>query len=323
MSNLENKEKILVIRMLELGDVLAVAVPLLRHLSIQRPSAELHCLTYGKGQEIINVAVPKAKIMCLEQDQWPDNILQAMEVFLGLAEDMIGQAFSKIINLDTSFMACFLARFLKDAGEPVVGNYLSISIPELIDQIQQQTLQQDYVHNESLFMSSTFYGMDRWHRAWWEERLLPDCGYAEFYLKHCCGYSGIDFDISMPINNQLGPQKTPTKTIVLSTTDPSVRMTLTTAQKKLVDSGFEVEWLNPNASFSDTLHTLKSADLLVATPGAEHWYALSVGCPELLICGEMDPRILMPDFATDIGVNPSAQALVESIESIFAENEHA
>lgn len=81
-----------------------------------------------------------------------------MESFLGLAEDIIIDAYSQIVNLDTAFMPCFLARFLQDAGEPVIGNFLNMSIQKLITRAQAQSLDADYVNLASSYLDSIFLG---------------------------------------------------------------------------------------------------------------------------------------------------------------------
>jgi len=57
---------------------------------------------------------------------------------------------------------------------------------------------------------------------------------------------------------------------------------------------------------------------MVTIPSASQWLATAVGCPSLVICGQIDPRTLMPEYATDQTTVPiPAQDIFESIESIF------
>ena len=139
-NNMPKNQKILLIRMLKVGDVACIGIPALRLFKQKFPDADVHFLTYGDGVDIIELAEPDTKIISLGTDQWPNDLLPAMEVFLGLAEQIVGEAYDQIVNLDTAFMPCFLARFLKDAGEEISGNLLNISLAELIEQFQQQTL---------------------------------------------------------------------------------------------------------------------------------------------------------------------------------------
>lgn len=313
------KEKILIIRMLELGDVLSIALPAIRHLQDNNPDAEIVCLTYAKGQEIIQLGSPNIKVICLPIGHWPDNIVQAMETFLGLAEDVIEQAFDRIINLDTAFMPCFLSRFLKDAGEPVSGNYLNLSVQDLLQKLQNQTLEADYVNDSENFMKSTFFGMSRLYSRWWEEQALPENGYAEFYLKNCCGFTDIDFDLSIK-SSSVAIKSHSRKTVAMATHDPSSKLMLTHVQKSLSEHGVDTVWLDNSLPIVDSLQKLSGSNLLVSTPGAEIWFASAVDCPTLLICGDLDPRFLMPNYATERFVTPKSSDLVESIMSIFSGN---
>jgi len=61
------------------------------------------------------------------------DFFQAMETFLGLAEDFMGETYTQIVNLDTAFYAMFWSAFFyRDAGEPLAGNYLFASIQTLM-----------------------------------------------------------------------------------------------------------------------------------------------------------------------------------------------
>ena len=91
----------------------------------------------------------------------------------------------------------------------------------------------------------------------------------------------------------------------------------------LKDKGYFVwEGLDDSTPIRKTLAKLKATDLLVTEPSAPQWLATTVDCPSLVVCGEVDPRTLMPDYATDMSLEPvSPAALVESIESIFTEED--
>jgi hypothetical protein len=321
MTETENTTKILLIKMIEVGDVCCIGVPAMRHIKRLYPEAELHFLTYAAGAEFISLAEPDVSIMTLPKDSWPDDILAAMEAFLGLAEEIVGVGYTNIINLDTAFMPCFLARFLKDAGETIEGNYLSVSLQHLIEQIQNQSLSADYVNNASVYMQSSFFTMSRWNTNWWEGALIPDSGYPEYFLRHCCSYHNIEMDYSIEVepDKTLKKRQQSKKVIALSFAKEGVDPYASLANK-LVTAGFEVWKVDPNTPHTHLLEKLKATDLLVAVPGAEQWYANAVGCPALIVCGEMDPKILMPEYATEVGDTPKVSELAESIESIFTGN---
>ncbi|KXI27905.1 glycosyltransferase family protein [Paraglaciecola hydrolytica] len=305
--NLNMPEKILLIRMLNEGDVAAIGVPALRFFRQKFPQADIHFLTFAQGKVIIELAEPDTTIKVL--DLWPDDFFQAMEVFLGLAETIIGEAYQQIVNLDTAFMPCFLSRFLQDAGEPVSGNYLSISIEQMLSQVRDQSLQADYVNVTSAYMASSFFTMSRWHTNWWESDYLPDGGYPEFYLKQCCGFSGLLMDTTItlaavqtkaPLNDKK-TAKDKTVALCLSQSEDGYLYPHSEALRLALQSkGFTViQDKETNNSVSNFLILLNGSDLMVAKPGTNKWLADAVGCPCLLVSGATEPKVFMPDFATD------------------------
>ncbi|MBC3765034.1 glycosyltransferase family 9 protein [Neptunicella marina] len=315
---------ILLIRMTDFADVVGVALPALRYFKQQLPEANISLLSYANGIDFIKLAEPNINVWGLNREQWPDNIIPAMETFLGLAEQIVANKYDQIINLDCGFMPCFLARFLKDAGEPVVGNYISMSLNELLEQFQQQTLKPEYVNQPTEYMQSTFYGMTRWQSEWWQSPFLPDNGYPEFYLRSCCGFDQATMDWSINIESDAALNSQNKKVVALATMDAMTGVgfprTVELADQ-LQQKGFEVWQFDPNAHApADVLAKLKSTDLLVCIPGAARWMAACVSCPVMLISGDVDPRTFMPEFATDMdSFDITPQQLVESIESIFAE----
>ena len=318
--------KILIIRMLGLGDVTCIGIPAIRYIESKYPEAEISVLTFSAGADVIHLAEPEVSIIKMEKDEWPDNIIHAMERFLMLAEKIIGQEYHQIINLDTWFMPCFLARFLKDAGENLQGNFMSIPVAELIDQLDKQTLQHDYVHNPANYMQSTFFGMTRWHTPWWEYGTVPDFGYPEFYLRQCCGFSDIEMDMQIAVeaNHTLEKIAKKQKVIALATEARTSERSYAHGkelQKLLEKAGFHV-WTGFDGSLPmrKTLSMLKSSDLLITVPSAPQWLATTVNCPSLVIVGEVDARTLMPDYATEPSSTPiPAAELVESVISLFDE----
>ncbi|BDX07793.1 hypothetical protein [Planctobacterium marinum] len=318
--------KILIIRMLGLGDVTCIGIPAIRYIKSKYPEADISVLTFSAGADVIQLAEPDVSIIKMEKDEWPDNIIHAMERFLMLAEKIIGHEYEKIINLDTWFMPCFLARFLKDAGENLQGNFMSIPVAELIDQLDKQTLQHDYVHNPANYMQSTFFGMARWHTPWWEYGTVPDFGYPEFYLRQCCGFSDIEMNMQIETesSHKLDKIGNKQKVIALATEARTSERSYAYGkdlQKLLEKAGFYV-WSGFDGSqpMRKTLNMLKSTDLLITVPSAPQWLATTVDCPCLVIVGEVDARTLMPDYATEPSKTPiPAAELVESVKSIFEE----
>jgi ADP-heptose:LPS heptosyltransferase len=334
-------EKVLLIRMLSSSDVCAIGLPVLRYFQKTLPNAEIHFLTFGDGAELIKLAEPSVHIKYLTQQQWPDDFFLAMESFLGLAEDIIGEAYTQIINLDTTFMPCFLARFLADAGEPVSGNYLNMSVQKLLQQVQVNSLQAEYVNSSQAFMGSSFVNMHKWHGRWWQYDVEYEGGYPEFYLTKCCGLvdDKLDQSIAVSADKRLA-KKAKTKKVIglcLGQSDDGYLYPYANRLKKLLEQkGFAV-WSDNDAKqdMGSLLKMLSASDLMVCKPSGNRWYAQAVNCATLLISGVSEPALLMPEFATDSvfpcmqhGVNEKSidalecncdkpENLLESIESIF------
>lgn len=313
--------KILVVRMLEMGDVASIALPAIRYIKQATPNADVYCLTHAQGHELISLLEPDVQLLGLENGVWPDDIFQGLEAFLGIAESVIEIKFDQIINLDTAFMPCFLARFLKDAGEPVQGNYIGLSLQELIDKIQNQTLQPAYVNDVQQYMQSTFFGMFKWHTQWWQSDVLCDHGYPEFYLKNCCGFNQINYDPVL-LTPSVKKEKTNSNRVYLGLNDPHMPyLHIDALVKELQQRGFTVEVDQENASISSRLKGLNNSDLAVCFANAVYALANSVGTPTLLVPMQLDPRILMPDFALDpSNETPLAEDLADSIVSIFEDS---
>ena len=340
-----NTEKVLLIRMLSSADVCAIGLPVLRYFQKTLPGAEIHFLTFGDGAELIKLGEPSVQVKHLTEQQWPDDFFLAMESFLGLAEELIGENYSKIINLDTTFMPCFLARFLADAGEPISGNYLNLSVGQLLQQVQDRSLHADYVNSTQAFMASTFSNMHKWHGRWWQYDVEGEGGYPEFYLTKCCGLidDKLQQTIAVSADKRLAKKAKTHKVIglCLSQSDDGYLYPYADSLKKQLEQQGFVVWtdLDAKQDISTLLKMLAASDLMVCKPSGNRWYAQAVDCATLLISGTSEPALLMPEFATD-QVSPCMQHaaneeskesnmgssacncdqpenLVESIESIF------
>jgi ADP-heptose:LPS heptosyltransferase len=330
-------KKVLVIRMLSSSDVCAIGLPVLRYYQKTLPNAEIHFLTFGDGAELVKLAEPSVYIHHVTQKQWPDDFFLAMESFLGIAEQIIGENCSQIINLDTIFTPCFLA----DAGEPVSGNYLNISVQQLLQQVQDRSLQAEYVSSTQVFTASSFVNMHKWFGPWWQFCAEYGGEYPEFYLTKCCGSvdDKLDQGIVVIPDKRLAKKAKSNKVIGLcfGQSDDSYPYPYVSRLKKLLEQkGFAV-WSDPDArdNIRSLLKMLKSSDLMLCKPSGNRWYAQAVECPTLLITGDSEPALLMPEFATvpvslcmqhavngnnfgTLGCNcDEPEGLVESIESTF------
>ena len=339
-----NKTKVLVIRMLATADVCAIALPALRFFKQTLPEAEIHFLTYGESAKLIQQVEPSIGVQTLETDEWPDDFFKAMESFLGLAEKVIGQEYAQIINLDTAFMPCFLSRFLLDAGEPVSGNYLSMSIQDLLAKVQDQSLEASYVNALPEYLSSSFTGMYRWTLPWWEAPNLPAGGYPEFYLTQCCGLgiSALNTGIDLLADKRLNKLAQKQKVIGLCfehAEDGVIYPYVEQLKAKLVQYGYHV-WLGEEAGseIKKRIKMMAASDLVVCKASGDRWYAQATDTPVLLITGASEPAVFMPDYATEQhSICPrhseqpnrpelpcycdQADNLAESIVSIFEQTE--
>ncbi|WP_111976542.1 glycosyltransferase family 9 protein [Algibacillus agarilyticus] len=318
---MKKTNKILLIRMLSLGEIASVAVPALRYLQQTRPDSEITVLTYGAGEKIIKLAEPTVQVSALLDGFWPDEFLPAMETFLGLAEDILAVEYDEVINLDTAFMPCFLARFLKDAGEKVTGNILSMSVQSLIADFQTQALQPEFVQEQSLYLESTYFTMATWHTQWWQGAYLPDGGYPEYYLSRSCGY--IDYQHNDHIElSEPTPINKPAKKVIALALAPSAQDAgfdrNQILQEKLIAAGFDI--LNEFRKSSDVEQQFKDlnrADLLVTLARDAFWFAKAVNCPRLLLAADNEPKMLMSEYTIETALNDiNLDELIDAITEI-------
>lgn len=298
-------KKVLIIRMLNTAEVVSIGLPAIRFFQQGLPDAEIHFLTFSQGGKLISTAEPSVTVHCLPAEQWPDNFFLAMESFLGLAEQIIAQEYSQIVNLDSAFMPCFLSRFLKDALEPVSGNYLNTSVKQLLSQVEEQSLQAEYVNSADSYLASSFTGMHKWQHNSWHYAPMPDGGYPEYYLNQCCGFDVSDIPVTIPVtpDKRLSKEAKTTKVVALclKQSDDGYVYPYTAELKKALQALGYYVWLESEAKedLTTLLKMLAASDLMIAKPSASRWYAQSVDCATLLITGNANPAIYMPDFATD------------------------
>lgn len=303
------KDNILLIRMAEPGDVLAIGLPAVRYFKQQYPDATISVLTYGHSQAFFTLGEPDISVITLPQGKWPDNILMAMEVFLGLAEQVIQRGFSRIVNLDSAFMPCFLARFLKDSGLQVDGNTLAYSVNELIKSLEQESLSLEQVTVPEQYLNSTWFSFAQWFTSWWDSTHPPQKGYPEFYLARCCGFSAISIDMTLPYT-----KVSHAVDVVIFTEESSEPITdIDYAIERLDKAQVSCKKVDAEQSIESSLNIIGSAKLLVTTPSAFQWYAEATNTPVLLLSGQFDPRITMPNYATAMNEKVSEEVLVADI----------
>ena len=295
--------KILLIRLMGLGDVASILIPAVKLVRQQYPQATTDVMTYAAGVELMTLMPEVDAILEVKPEQWPNDFNQAIPHFMQIAEVVIGQQYDLVINLDTWFMPCFLARVLKDAGLKVQGNYISQPVAQLFAQMQQNTLTQQYFSDASQFMASTFPKMQDWLKPWWNQSPKAN-GYPAFYLNHCCGFNNpVDISLDIPADEVLKQKAAGQKIIALSMQGSKVskqypfHQTLT---KYLQLQGYYV-WgeFDGSVPMQTTLARLKATDLLITVPTSTQWLAKLVGCPSLMISGPLMPTILGAEIAVN------------------------
>ena len=161
-----------------LGDVASILVPAV-HIYKQRYSnAAITALTYQAGGEIMALHPEVDDVICLDTAQWPDDLLPAITQFMQLGESIAAKQFDLIVNLDTWFMPCFLARALRDAGIETQGNYLNQSIEDFMKKAISGEISQGFFDKPGHYMASTFPRMQQWTIPWWDQH--PNTGYPDF-----------------------------------------------------------------------------------------------------------------------------------------------
>lgn len=286
-----------------LGDVASILVPAVRLVQQQHPEASISVLTYGAGCELMELIPGIHSILDVTSERWPNDLDFAVQNFMDIAEFVAAQQFDRIINLDTVFMPCFLARVLKDLKLDLVGNYINLSIHDLFQKLSQRELDQAYFQEPARYLSSNFPNMADWTIPWWHK--YSDAGaYPGFYLNHCCGLDGF-VDISLPIAPDLEflHQAAGKNVIALSTagSKASKHYRASSALRRQLEQAGYFVWSQFDGSLpmASTLGRLKVTDLLVTVATSTQWLAKLVGCPSLMIPGPLPPSVLGAELVVD------------------------
>jgi ADP-heptose:LPS heptosyltransferase len=288
--------KILLIRLMGLGDVASILIPAVKLVRQQYPHATTDVMTYAAGIELMHLMPEVNAVLEIKPEQWPNDFQEAIPHFMQIAEVVLAQQYDLVINLDTWFMPCFLARVLKDAGLKVQGNFINQSIEQLFTLMQAGALTQNYFSETTAFIKSSFPNMQDWLKPWWKS-FTGESGYPAYYLNHCCGFKNkveISLDIEADVEFKMRAQGK--KIIALSMQGSKIskqypfQQTLT---KFLQRQGYFI-WSGFDGSLQmrTTLARLKVTDLLISVPTSTQWLAKLVECPTLMISGPLDPKIL-------------------------------
>ena len=286
--------KILIIRFMGLGDIASILLPAVRLVRQQAPDAEIDVLTYGAGVELMQLVEDLHAVLGVEPEQWPGDLVPAMQSFSRIADLVAAQGYERIINLDTWFMPCFLARLLLDAGLPLEGNYINHPVAHFISLLQTGQLSQSYFEGTA-FLASSYPAMAQWCAPWWTQGETHS--YPEFYLNHCCGLAGeLDFSLPVAADEAFLAAAAGRKIVALSTSGSAANKHYPFAaelQQQLQAAGFVV-WsqFDGSLSMAECIGRLKVTDLLVTVATSTQWLARIAGCPSLMLPGSLPPSLL-------------------------------
>jgi len=288
-------ERILLIRMMGLGDVAAILVPAVRLIRRRHPAARIDVMTFEAGTQIMERVAEVTDILSVTRAQWPDPLPEAMRSAAALAEQIARRGYDRVINFDTWFFPCFLARLVMEAGIPVEGNYARLPTRDFLAALAAGQLTQAYFGDQGGHAASSFPHMADWVLPWWPR--FPDWpAYPHFFLGHCCGLDGaLDFSLPATPDPAVCAAAGGQPVVALCLTGRKLRYPsaeplvagLERAGIRVWSGGFA-----PGVPIGTALDGLKACDLLISVVTSAQWLANAVGCPTLLIPGPLAPRHL-------------------------------
>jgi ADP-heptose:LPS heptosyltransferase len=291
--------KILIIRMMGLGDVASILVPAVTLYRKKYPNAHICVLTYEAGGEIMELHPGVDQVMSITKGQWPEDLLPATREFMRIGQLISAEQFDLIANLDTWFMPCFLARALRDVGFTVEGNYINRPVEDVLRKAADGVLSQSFFEKPAQYMESSFQNMYQWTVPWWQK--FPGMGYPAFYLQKCCGFDG-SIDISLPCtpDPELVAEAEGRPIIALSMRGRALYKNYGYAESlvnQLTIHGVHC-WSQFDGSvpIRATLNKLCASSLLITVPTSSQWLARLAGCPSLVLPGPMSPSLLDAEF---------------------------
>lgn len=294
-------KKILITRLMGLGDVASVLIPAVRLVRQSEPDACIDVLTHGPGIELMSLDGNVSDVLGVSRDQWPRDLIPATKSFLQIAHIIASRDYCRIICLDTWFMPCFLAQVLKDIGLNVEGNHLDRPVDRFFADLHGGQLAAGYF--DSAFMASTYPRMKDWFQRWWLQPQLH-ANYPEYYLIHCCEL-GDQIDIHLPIQPDAAFKQTAGNRKIVAVSfkgsDPiKYYKQAKQLQELLQKAGYHV-WsrFNGSQTMSATLGQLAVTDLLITVATSTQWLARLVGCPSLMLPGAMHPAALGAEYSME------------------------
>ena len=293
---------VLIIRLLGLGDVANILIPAARMIKAKDPSNSVDVLTFGAGVELADLCPEISDVLAVGKEQWPDDPLKAITSFSSLAFFLTQREYDHIYCLDTWFMPCFLATYLREIGLNVQGNFVSKSTAEITQNIITGGADPSYFKGTN-FLESTFENMRCWRGEWWETFTEFE-NYARFFLLHCCSMQGeYDMTLDVEADTALSELAQGKKIVAVSHVGSGKNKEYTNHVeliKRLEKFGFHV-WSRFDGSqhILKTLQMLRSTDLVVTVATSTQWLAQAVGTPSLVIPGCLPPKVLGAELCVE------------------------
>ncbi len=292
--------RVLLIRLMGLGDVASILVPAAYIYRRLYPSASITALSYEAGEEIMRLHPEVDDVIGIGKAEWPDDLIPAVQQFMRLGESIAAQKFDLVVNLDTWFMPCFMTRALRDTGFAIEGNYLNQGVESFLQTALEGEKTQTFFERPGEYMDSTFPGMANWHRPWWQQ--APDTSYPHFYLKTCCGFDHeLRFELPCGSDSTLLKEAAGRPIVALSTQGRAGYKHYRHGDElvKTLESRGVFCWsqFDGSAPMRITLNRLHSSKLLITVPTSAQWLGRLAGCPSLMLPGPMSPALLGAEYS--------------------------
>ena len=291
--------RILLIRCMGLGDVASILAPAVSIYKNHYSTAVITTLTYEAGAEIMQLHPEVDDVITIKKEDWPDDLVPALDMFMRLAQFIAAKNFDLVVNLDTWFMPCFLTQILRDAGVTAIGNHLNQGAEKLFSRALTHQLSQDYFDFPSNYMDSTFPNMTEWSCPWWTR--YSEISYPEFYLRFCYGFDDYPaLRLPCEADTDLLKRADGRPIVAISTRGRSDYKQYRYSDEliqTLNDKGiFCWSEFDGSVTIKVTLNRLHSSKLIVTVPTSTQWLGRLAGCPSLMLPGPMPPSLLGAEF---------------------------
>jgi ADP-heptose:LPS heptosyltransferase len=81
--------KILLIRMMGLGDVASILIPAVKLVHRHYLQSSIHVLTYAAGNELMELVPEVDTVLAVTPEQWPSDLDSAIQSFMDIADRVV------------------------------------------------------------------------------------------------------------------------------------------------------------------------------------------------------------------------------------------